>query len=84
MDKDQNTLKSNETKLNGKRTTDQNENFQETNPGDEADVDSFPRVEDGKGQEQTQRRKRKRVRVKKVREDIKQQMEFYFCDANLR
>ncbi|XP_022654652.1 la-related protein 6A-like isoform X2 [Varroa jacobsoni] len=34
--------------------------------------------------DQPQRKRKRRVRVKKVREDLKQQMEFYFCDANLR
>lgn len=48
----------------------------------EANNASLPQEE--KGRDQTQRKKRRRVRVKKVREDIKQQMEFYFCDANLR
>ncbi|OQR78202.1 la-related protein 7-like, partial [Tropilaelaps mercedesae] len=34
--------------------------------------------------DQPQRKRKRRVRVKKVREDLRQQMEFYFCDANLR
>lgn len=35
-------------------------------------------------QAQKKGRKRKRFRVKKLRQDISKQLEFYFCDANLR
>ena len=59
-----------------------NESEQPPKNGDpEKDEDTDqPQVE----QNETKGRKRKRVRVKKLRQDVSKQLEFYFCDANLR
>ena len=48
------------------------------------DADETDELEPHVGQQEKQGRKRKRVRVKKLRQDISKQLEFYFCDANLR